>query len=153
MKKLLFPAFLLLLLVSCQRGVVYKDYHKFDNYTWDRFDKITFTIPVEEPGLTADIVFTIRHITQYPYKNLPVNVILKTPSGEERIIEKDIRLKDDNDEFKGSAAGDLWDFEEVLWPGFHFSETGNYTIEFENLIPKMGIPGLVDIGVYTKISK
>jgi len=142
--------FLLFLFSSCQKGLVYKEYHTFDNYTWGRFDKIRFEIPIEEDGLTADIIFTIRHITQYPYDNLPVNMILTTPSGEERIMEKDIPLKDKEGEFLGSVAGDLWDLEEVIWPKFYFTEKGKYTLEFENLIPKMGIPGLMDIGVKVK---
>jgi len=137
----------LLTLASCQKGLVYKDFHKFDNYTWSRFDKVRFEIPIEEAGITADIIFTIRHITQYPYDNLPVNIILTTPSGEERIIEKDILLYDADGEFKGSVAGDLWDFEETIWPQFYFTEKGKYIVEFENLIPKTGIPGLADIGV------
>lgn len=140
----------LLTLSSCQKGLVYKEYHKFDNYTWGRFDKVRFEIPVKDAGLTADIVFTIRHITQYPYDNLPVNIILTTPSGEERIMEKDILLKGANGEFKGSVAGDLWDFEETIWPQFYFTEKGKYVVEFENLIPKTGIPGMVDIGVKVK---
>lgn len=147
MKKVLFLILAASFLSSCQKGVIYKEFHKFDNYTWGRFDKVSFEIPVEEEGTSADIVFTIRHITQYPYDNLPVNVILTTPSGEERIMEKDIALKDSENNFKGSVAGDLWDVEEVLWKDFSFTEKGTYAIEFENLIPKMGIPGLVDVGV------
>jgi len=147
------PFFLFILFVltsSCQRGKIYQERYKFDNYTWQRFDKVKFEIPVEEEGITGDIVFTVRHITQYPYPNLPVYIILNTPSGEERIIEKDIKLKDSEGKFKGSGAGDLWDFEEVLWPSFYFTEKGTYTIEIENLIPKMGIAGLMDIGVYVE---
>lgn len=137
----------LITLVSCQKSVVYKEYHKFDNYTWGRFEKVRFEIPIEEAGITADIVLSVRHITQYPYDNLPVNIILTTPSGEERIMQKDFMLKDAEGEFKGSVAGDLWDFEETLWPRFLFTEKGMYILEFENLIPKMGIPGLDDMGV------
>lgn len=153
MKRFHLSLLVLFILVSCQKGVAYKEFHKFDNYVWHRFEKVKFNIPVDEAGMNADIVFTIRHITQYPYDNLPVNVILTAPSGEERILEKDIRLKNEKGDFTGSVAGDLWDSEEILWPGFQFNDTGNYTIEFENLIPKMGIPGLVDVGIYLKKSK
>ncbi len=149
MKKIL-PLLLLVSLFACKPGRIYESYHKFDKYTWNRFDKVRFNIPVEEGGITGDIVFTVRHITQYPYPNLPVNVILYTPSGEERIKELDIILKDSTGKFTGSVAGDLWDEEVVLWPQFYFTEAGEYILEFENLIPKMGIPGLVDVGVYVK---
>ena len=136
-----------LFLIGCQQGKVYDHYHKFDNYQWSRFDKITFNIPIEEAGTEADIIFMIRHITQYPYDNLPVNIILLTPSGEERILEKEIKIKDEKGDFIGDGAGDLWDVEETLWPKFYFTEAGTYTIEFENIIPRPGIPGLMDIGI------
>ena len=155
MKKIALPCFIVVLLMftACQKGNIYSERHKFENYTWQRFDKVTFEIPIADAGITGDIVFTIRHITQYPYPNLPVYIILNTPSGEERILEKDIRLINDDQSFKGDVAGDLWDVEELLWPGFYFTEAGTYTIEIENLIPKMGIPGLVDVGIYVKDKK
>ena len=151
MKNILYSlALLLLVTTSCQQKKVYQERHKFDNYTWQRFDKLTFNIPIEKSGTTGDIVLTTRHITQYPYPNLPLYIILNTPSGEERILEKDIYLLDLEGNFKGDAAGDLWDVEETLWPRFYFTEAGTYTIEIENLIPKMGIAGLVDVGIYVK---
>ncbi|MBW6491313.1 MAG: gliding motility lipoprotein GldH [Lentimicrobium sp.] len=151
MKNLLYFLILsILLLSSCRPGRIYQEYHKFDNYTWNRFDKIKFEIPIEEAGTSGDIVMTIRHITQYPYSNLPVNIILNTPGGEERILEKDIRIRDYDGKFRGSGAGDLWDLEEILWPSFYFNETGIYSIELENLIPKVGLAGLIDIGIYVE---
>ena len=151
MKKILLPFLLLLLIAtSCQKTKIYQERHIFNNYTWQRFDKLTFDIPIEKGGTTGDIVLTIRHITQYPYPNLPVYIVLNTPSGEERILDKDFYLLDMDGNFKGDVAGDLWDVEEMLWPGFYFTEAGTYTIQLENLIPKMGIPGLVDVGIYVK---
>ncbi|MDY0103203.1 MAG: hypothetical protein RBS07_09690 [Lentimicrobium sp.] len=152
MKKIILPCIIIVLLIltACQKGNIYNEHYKFENYIWQRFDKITFDIPITKAGTKGDIVFTIRHITQYPYPNLPVYIILNTPSGEERILEKDIRLVDDSKAFVGVVAGDLWDVEEMLWPGFSFTEAGTYSIEIENLIPKMGIPGLVDVGIYVK---
>ncbi|MDY0344461.1 MAG: gliding motility lipoprotein GldH [Lentimicrobium sp.] len=136
-----------LLLLGCQRNKVYEHYNKFENYTWSRFDKVRFDIPIEQAGTEADIIFMVRHITQYPYDNLPVSIILLTPSGEERILEKEIKIKDEKGDFIGDGAGDLWDVQETLWPKFYFTEAGTYTIEFENIIPRPGIPGLMDIGI------
>ncbi|GAB1404327.1 MAG: gliding motility lipoprotein GldH [Lentimicrobiaceae bacterium] len=148
MKKIFGYAIILALFMSgCQQGKIYVHYHKFSNYQWPRFDKVTFNIPIEDAGTEADIVFMVRHITQYPYDNLPVNIMLHTPSGEERIMEKEIKIKDVNGDFIGKGAGDLWDVEEILWPKFYFTEAGNYSIEFENIIPKTAIPGLMDIGI------
>lgn len=136
--------------ISCQKNTVFREFKKFDNYTWGRFDKITFTIPIEDEGITADIALSIRHLDQYPYDNLPMNIILTTPTGEERIIEKSMVLKDEYGNFKGNVAGSYWDQEEVLWTRFIFNKSGNYTIELENLNPRPGIPALVDIGLIVR---
>jgi len=136
--------------ISCQKKTVYREFHQFDNYTWGRFEKVTFTFPVEAEGITADISLSIRYLEQYPYDDLPMNIILTTPTGEERIIEKTMVLKDKDGKFKGSVAGSYWDQKEVLWKGFYFNKTGIYTVELENLNPRPGIPALVDIGLLVK---
>ncbi len=139
-----------IVLLSCQGSTVFREFRKFENYTWERFDKITFNIPIEEEGIIADINLSIRYLEQYPYVDLPMNIILSTPSGEERIIEKTVIMKDADGTFKGKVAGSYWDLEELLWDNFIFNKTGNYTVEIENLNPRPGIPALVDIGLIVK---
>lgn len=142
-----------LTLVSCQKRNVYCEFHKFNNYTWGRFDKVTFTIPIDQADFNADIILSVRHLGEYPYKELPVNIVMTTPSGEERIMEKTIKIRDENNEFIGSVAGNLYDIDEILWNDFNFNRQGTYTIEFENLIPKIGIPAIDDIGLTVRKSK
>ncbi len=139
-----------MVLLSCQGSTVFREFQKFENYTWGRFDKIIFNIPIEDEGIIADITLSIRYLEQYPYVDLPMNIILSTPSGEERIIEKTIMIKDTDGNFKGTVAGSYWDLEELLWDNFIFTKPGNYVIEIENLNPRPGIPALVDIGLIVK---
>lgn len=150
-KPLITYSFLItIVLLSCQGSTVFREFRKFENYTWERFDKITFNIPIEEEGIIADINLSIRYLEQYPYVDLPMNIILSTPTGEERIIEKTMIIKDVDGNFKGKVAGSYWDLEELLWGNFIFNKTGNYTVEIENLNPRPGIPALVDIGLIVK---
>lgn len=141
---------ILLAFASCERSI-YREFHKFDNYTWDRFDKVIFNIPIQKET-EGDIVVAIRHLDQFPYDEITLNIILSTPGGEERIIDRTIYLKDANNEFKGSVAGNQWDFEEVLWKNFNFNQTGTYRIELENIHPRMGMVGLIDIGMLIRKS-
>lgn len=139
----------LVTLTSC-RNNIYREFHEFENYQWGRFDKLTFSFDVKNDGTKADIILSIRHLEQYPYSSLPVNIIMTLPSGEERIVEKDIPLKDSKGEFIGDVAGSFWDVEEILWKGFYFNKAGKYTIELENLNPRPAIPYIVDIGLTVK---
>ncbi len=136
-----------MLAFSCQKNDVYREFHKFDNYTWGRFDKVKFDIPIDEQGLNADIILSVRYLEQFPYEILPINIVLTTPSGEERIVEKEIRIKDESNAFRGSVAGSYWDIDETLWKSFYFNQKGTYTIELENIHPRPGVPALVDLGL------
>lgn len=147
---ILFFTTLLLICSSCSNKNIYREFHEFDNYTWNRFDKITFTIPVDDEGVVADIILSVRLLDQFPYDEIPLSIIMKTSSGEERIIEKTIKLKDDKGEFIGSVAGSYWDVEEVLWKSFIFNNKGDYTIEIENYYPHPAMAAIVDIGLTVK---
>lgn len=150
---LLFALFSLIILSSCQKKTIFREFHEFENYQWGRFDKVKFEIPIENEGISADITLAVRHLDVYPYNDLPINLILTTPTGEERIIEKTIVLKDESGKFKGSVAGSYWDQEEVLWKSFYFNRKGTYILELENINPKPAIPGLVDIGLLIRKNK
>lgn len=140
----------MIILASCQKKTVFREFHEFENYQWGRFDKVRFEIPIEEEGISADIILAVRHLEVYPYNDLPMNLILTTPGGEERILEKTIILKDESGKFKGSVAGSYWDQEEVVWKSFYFNRKGTYVLELENLNPRPAIPGLVDLGLLIK---
>lgn len=136
-------------LTSCQKNI-YREFHEFENYTWNRFDKVTFNISLDKADLSGDIILSIRYLEQFPYDEIPMQVNLRTPSGEERIIERTIKVKDDKGNFKGSVAGSFWDLEETLWKSFYFNQEGIYIIEIENINPHVGIPGIVDLGLIVK---
>lgn len=150
--RLYFTALLtLVIFASCDRSI-YREFHKFDNYTWGRFDKVTFDIPIEKET-AGDIVVAIRHLDQFPYNEISMNIILTTPEGEERILERTVFLKDANGKFRGSVAGNQWDIEEILWKNFSFHQEGTYRIEIENIHSRMGMAGLIDIGMIVRKSK
>lgn len=148
MRKLLFRTALLALLalVSC-KGNIYREFHNFDNYTWSRFDKVTFTFTVDDEGVQGDIILSLRYLEQIPYDEVPLSIILTSPSGEERIIEKTITIRDKDKKLLGDVAGSYWDIEEVIFPGFFFNKAGEYRVEAENLIPRPQLAGVVDLGL------
>ncbi len=148
-----FISFVILLSVvfsGCSKRNVFKEFHEFDNYTWNRFDKVNFKIPVKKGGFNSEIILSVRYLEQFPYDEIPLQVILKTPSGEERIIERTVKIRDDKGKLKGDVAGSYWDLNEVLWSSFYFNQEGEYLIEIENIVPYIGIPAIVDLGLTVK---
>jgi gliding motility-associated lipoprotein GldH len=136
-----------LIFPSCQGGRVFEEYRKLDDYTWKRFDNIVFEAEIEDTGASYNIYIAIRHITQYPFKNLMITAIMKTPSGEERYLEYDLKIRDDEGKPLGNGMGDLWDINIPLRKNFRFRNPGKVVMEFENRMSRPTTPGIMEIGL------
>ena len=73
--------------MACGRGRIYEEHRELPNYTWVRLDNLIFETEIKDADASYNIYIAIRHITQYPYKNLMITTIMKTPSGEERFLD------------------------------------------------------------------
>jgi gliding motility-associated lipoprotein GldH len=153
MNKLLKSILIILVsLTACKSEPDYKQVHTLKGNIWNRFDNQVFEIPVNETGKKYDIFLSMKRTAEYVYEDLPVNVVLQTPSGEERTHEFTFKLKEsiknpDND------AGDSLTVQFELWKEILLSDKGKCTITIENLIPKIATPGIVNIGIMMKKSK
>ncbi len=145
--KIFLPALITLMLFSCGSGRVYEEYKKLPDYSWSRFENIIFETEIEDADANYNIYIAIRHITQYPFKNLLVTTIMQTPSGEQRLLEYDLKLRDDNGKPLGNGMGELWDINIPLRKNFKFNEAGPLIIEFENRMPQPQTPGIMEIGL------
>ena len=146
-RKVFFIAAMVLLFMSCGRGRVFEEYEKLPEYSWDRHENIVFETVIEDADAQYNIYIAIRHITQYPFKNLLVTSIMETPSGERRLLEHDLKIRDDEGNLLGEGMGDLWDIIIPLRKNHKFNKTGPLTIEFENRMPRQNTPGIMEVGL------
>jgi gliding motility-associated lipoprotein GldH len=147
--------YFLLILISftaCKSEPAYQQLHSLKGNTWNRFDNQVFEIPVKEIGKTYDIFLTMKRTAEYPYDELPINVVLQTPAGEERIHEFSFKLnhsiKDPDQKEMDSLTVEF-----QLWKEILLNDKGKCTITIENLIPKIATPGIASIGIVMKKSK
>jgi len=154
--KLVLKAFslfaLAILFNSCENGPVYEKQLKMKNSIWDRFDQKLFEIPVKDAGKSYDLTLVVHALEQFEYDKLPVYVILTTPAGEERMREITIPIRE-NAKMIGVPAANLYEFRTVLWKSINMAEVGNCKISIENMIPKIQVEGIVDIGIVVTESK
>lgn len=94
-----------------------------------------------------DIKLILRHNDAYPFDNLYINVVMEMPGGEERIMEKDFRIRDAMGDFLSDDRNGYREISFYLFKDLHFSEKGLCSIEIENLIPKIEIPGILEVGI------
>lgn len=138
---------------SCNNGPVFEKSLKMKNSTWDRFDIKSIEIPVNDEGKSYDITAVVHCNEQFQYDNLPFYVILTTPSGEERMREVTIPVRD-NGKMIGQASNNVFEERIILWKGISLADKGICKITFENMIPKIQTEGIVDLGiVVTKVAK
>jgi len=122
------------------------------NTTWDRFDIKQFEIPINEEAKSYDIQVVVRCTEQFQYDNLPFYVILTTPSGEERMREVNVLVRD-NGKMITQPNSTKSEARLILWKGINMADKGNCKITLENMIPKIQTEGIDEIGIVVTESK
>jgi gliding motility-associated lipoprotein GldH len=148
-KRIISPALFLILAIaftSCDKGPVSETYLTIKNSTWDRFDIKQFDIPVAEPAQTYDITLVVRCSDKFQYDKLPVYAIITTPSGEERMREVNVLVRE-NGKMITQPEDTKSEARLVLWKGINMAEKGNCKITLENMIPKIQTDGIEEIGI------
>lgn len=145
MKRILLPVVLFFfVLTSCNKAPVFDEGHIFGEDIWNRFDKISFKVPVKHKDGYYDIYFIVKHTAALTEDRLPVYFIMNTPSGEERMKEVKLKVRD-NQAYNGENAEGTYTLKTLLWQGVSIPETGTMTVEVENIFPKIQVDGLKEI--------
>ena len=158
MKKYSFVPFILTLtvitmLLSCTADqTVYEEYQKFENLSWNRFNRLEYDLQVEDLESAYDIFINIRHIPEVPYKEMVINFTLYTPSGDMRSVDYTLDFYDAEGLKLSECMGDLCDLLVPLRKGFRFYEAGKVKFEIENKFTKVDMPGIMEVGLIVKRS-
>lgn len=139
--------FSLLVLVSCNSsGPVFEKYFAFENNSWDRFKQVLFNVAIEKTDIEYDISLLLKPTKDFPYDDMPVYVIMNTPSGEERMSEVKVHVKQ-NGAFIGAEEGKPVVVKAALWKALQITDKGTCKISIENMVPKIQTPGITAIGI------
>ncbi len=141
----------LVTLVSCSGRKVFEERHVFEKLKWNAFESVFFETDIDDIDQDYDISVEVRHHTVYPYDQLSMTLAVYAPSGERRVKEFTLLMKNPDGTFRASGMGDLWDLTEPVMKQFRFNEKGHYKFEIENTMPKFDTPGIMEIGL--KIEK
>ncbi|MDD5507460.1 MAG: hypothetical protein PHD25_03915 [Bacteroidales bacterium] len=119
----------------------------FNNQAWNRFEKQKFGLSVMNTTASFDMKLILRHNDDYPFDNLYIHIVMEMPGGEERIMEKDFRIRDALGNFLSGDRNGYRELSFYLFKDLNFSEKGLCSVEIENLIPKIEIPGILELGL------
>jgi gliding motility-associated lipoprotein GldH len=150
MKAKYFIAGIILIFFSCAPGKIYEKHIKMDNLAWNRFNTVSFEVPVEDTRATYDIYIAIRHITDIPYPELDVYFYFSTPDQETRSRSITIPIKDKEGKNLGDGMGALWDIQYPAWKGFQFNEAGICTFEISSAMSQTDVIGVLEVGLIVR---
>ena len=142
--------FILLITLSiftaCKKEKDYVIFHTFKDQTWARFNILQFEIPVESQQMTCDVSFFIHLTRDYEYDYLDFNMIMTTPSGEERIKEYHMNIKGKEGNFLGQWSQDSCELSIPLKKKILLTK-GMLILQIENLVPRPLTKGLKGVGI------
>ncbi|HPB24891.1 MAG TPA: gliding motility lipoprotein GldH [Bacteroidales bacterium] len=144
---------LLLGLMSCSHNKIYEKYIKIENRNWKRDQIIKFEVPVEDTVSLYNVTLAIRHTSYYAYANIRVNMMINYPTGDMRVKDYNILVRNTDGSFLGDGAGDLWDVTHPALEGVSFPFKGIYVFEVQNVMPLMATPDIMDVGLIVRKSK
>jgi gliding motility-associated lipoprotein GldH len=139
-----------LLLSSCDNAKIYEKHLDNERITWNRFDVKTFNVDIEDISATYDFYLAIRHITAFPLNYITIQFIIYTPSGETRMLEQKIRLKDAEGNWLGDGMGDLWDYTQLVREDFRFTQAGTCIVEVSSTMSQADLPGIMQVGLIVR---
>ncbi len=132
---------------ACEYQNVFKKYHKFPEYYWDKSVKPEFQFEIDDTVSMHYLWVEVRHATYYPYDDLKVRLHFIEPDKDTIVLPLIIPLKDEKGKFLGQGAGDIWDYRFPVLEGFQFDKTGTYHILLENDEVENQTVAIMEIGV------
>lgn len=145
--KYLFLLLGIIILTGCRQDDPDGVYYPFKNRVWERFNILRFEIPVKKASDPCSVILFARYNQDFPYKSLDFHMVMNTPSGEERIREFQLKIRDTDNKFMGECANDICEVRLILKKELYINKEGMLLVELENLIPRMETPGLLGIGI------
>jgi len=153
LKKIITLVLLAGFLCACSSEKPYKIYYPFTNQSWNRFNILRFEIPINQNEKTYDIYFSVHHTQQFEFENLNLNIVMNTPSGEERIKKYTLNLKSESGSMLGQCQNDSCINKILLKKDLLISKAGILTVEIENLTPRVETLGILGVDILLIPSK
>ena len=146
-KNLAFAVILLLILAACQHDNSVSQIRNFTDSTWQRFDFLNFDFQIETTDEPYDILVLLRTTEDFPSQALLINLVMNLPSGDERIREYKLEVKDKEGEMLGEKKAGYFERFISIRKQMKFNEPGLLKFEIENLMSKYFTPGVVEFGI------
>lgn len=150
-----FKIFLLILLVlnSCDLSKVYENHIEIKEGIWNRYNRVTFNVPISDTLSTHNIFINIRHDSYYPRSNLFLFITTTAPNGNSVKDTFQIVLADNKGKWYGKGIGDIWSRQQPYKINVRFPVSGEYIFKCEQAMRMIDLPHIMDVGLIVEKAK
>ena len=125
----------------------------FENSTWQRFNFLNFDFPIEDVSKPFNILVLLRYNEKFAQEALIINFVMILPSGEERIREYKLNVRDKTGELLGEKKTGYYERFIPIKREMKLDTPGVLKIEIECLMHKYFTPGIVEFGIVVEPSE
>lgn len=134
-----------MLLVACNRDIVYSEFHSVPLKEWGADSVLTYRFDITDTLATYQMLVCVRHTEQYPYQNMWLFV---GDSLRQDTIE--FYLANDRGEWLGNGRNGLIEMP-VLYEETHcFPHSGEQVWHIQQGMREQSLRGISDVGLIIK---
>lgn len=125
------PGLFILLLSSCNNGVLYQKYVSLPDKVWDVKNPLIFKVEVSDTMNYYNIFVNVRNEDNYTYSNLYLFINITSPAHTTEKDTMECMLADPNTgKWFGRGLGDIWDNKILFKRNVRFPRKGEYLFSY-----------------------
>jgi gliding motility-associated lipoprotein GldH len=144
---LIFIFFLSIAAISCNNDIIYTDTYEMPENTWRLTDIPVFRIPVSDTSASADVSFSIRTGSDYPFRNIFLFVNTISPEGISITDTLEYSLADEKGYWLGKGVGDIHELVLPYKTNVFFPVKGPYQVKVYHGMRLGDLKGVYDLGI------
>ena len=138
---------ILLTISSCTTLDVFEKTVPFSNQAWSSNTTPTFTFNIADTSSTQNFYLVLRHTHQYPYKNIWLEITIKSPY-DTSIIKKEFTLADNSKWLGGvTTIDDIVEHRILFNPQPIQLKKGNYSFTLKQIMRDDPLPFILNAGI------
>ena len=145
------PFSLLFLLLSCQEeGVVYNEFFKIDNSSWEHKNNISFDFNISDTTIAYDVYLQLRNTKAYNWANIFLFSDINYPNSRSRRDTFEFYLTDKRGHWLGKKSGNIIENDFLLFKATKFPLEGDYSISIQQAMRDTLLEECLNVGLKLK---
>ncbi len=131
MKKFLIGICSCLVVIACDRQMVFEQFETIKNQTWNSNDILHFNVNITDTASAHNVYISVRNTGQYEFSNLYMFVTAKAPSGSLSRDTIEAVLANDHGKWLGKGSAAVYTLYQPYRTNIRFPVKGIYRFDIE----------------------